>query len=150
MTHRKDAFTRIYSKLVDVQNSYRGISKQLSQTIHTMIPKNTEEVYQITALENQVNISERNIDRIEDLKFYCAISMLTEGALIDDNEITIAILLVEELIETARSEASSEDSYIKDWAADKMTIFENVRLGLLSIMTHKVDRKKDLGEINIQ
>jgi hypothetical protein len=150
MTHRKEAFINIFSKLVDVQNSYRGIVKHLSQRLHTIIPKTTEEVKLLDGLEQQVSVAERNIDKLEEVKFYCSLALLTEGALIQDNELTIAILTLEELIETARSEVQIEDEYIKNWAQEKMLTFEDARNSLLSVMTHKVDRKKEIGEIQLQ
>lgn len=150
-TWKRRVYSQIYTKLVNMQNSYRGIAKNLSQTFYATVPRNKEEIYQLDAIEKQIRVAEQNCKTLEEVKYWSTMALLTEGSLIKDEELTGAILMLEDLLHVADKERRmSDDESILVWANDKIEIIEDTLQVLYGVLEHKTNRALETGEIKIQ
>ena len=72
--------------------------------------------------------------------------MLTEGALIGDDELSATILMTEELLAVADKELeNTKDEIIETWAQEKISIMNETLEALYGILEHKTQRKLETG-----
>lgn len=147
---KKEIHREMFTGLLQLQSSYVNVSEQLTKQYHLLIPKNEAEVERLGALEQQIQVAKTNNGKIEEIKYWTSIALLTDGALITDDELMGAILSSEELIRVAQQESQSEEPDIITWAKDKLAILERVNRALYDVMDHKMHRKEELGEITLQ
>lgn len=147
--YKRKVYEDIFSRIVSTQETYHNLTRELLKKISSAIPKTKEEVEMLTRSEAQIDVLNNHVGRLEDLKYFCSISLLSEGALITSEELSHTITLVEQLIIIAEMELESDETFVSDWADKKIDLFEQIREVLLQILEHKLRRKHKIGESEI-
>lgn len=150
MTFKKQIHKDLYMSILQLQRSYLNVAEQLSKQCNLLIPKTEDDVKRLGEIEQQVQVAQLNYAKLEEIKYWTSLTMLTDGALVSDDELTAALCMVEELYEVAQHESNSPEQEIAEWAKKKLDIFEKVNNGLYAMFDHKKNRKEALGEITIQ
>jgi hypothetical protein len=144
---RRDTYAKVANSLSDIQASYRKIIRYLDRR---SVGQDVEETLR-AELDKQIEIATKNIERLELIKYFSSLALLTEGALVTDDEISEIILSLEELINVCDFEyGQSEESTVQYWADEKKNIYNTIKENLLSVLSYKIGHKKKLGEITIQ
>jgi predicted nucleotide-binding protein (sugar kinase/HSP70/actin superfamily) len=149
-TNKKYIFSEIFFKIVDVQNSYARIIKQLSKKIASFIPKDLKDYEELNILDQQVDAAERNFKSLEQVKYVVSLALLTESSQATDQEMMQTINLIDDLDKIAQIEVNSEDEILRSWALNKQELWLLIRENLLAMLNYKYMRKVELGELTVQ
>ena len=147
--YRREVYEQIFGDIVSVQETYHNLTRELIKKTSVAVPQNEEEVRKLLVAEDQIKILNNHIGRLEDLKYLCSLTLLSEGSLITSEELGNTISLVEELIMIADQEGDSPEEFIADWAKTKLALYEKIRDVLFQILDHKMKRKQNIGEMDL-
>jgi hypothetical protein len=144
---RREVYTRVVYNLSDIQASYRKIIRYLDK--RAADPYIDESLR--LELEKQIDIAIKNIERLESIKYFSSLALLTEGVLVTDEEISEIVISLEELMNICDFERDQSDEItVQNWAEEKKNIYDTLRQSLLAIFSYKLDHKKKLGGITVQ
>jgi len=147
--YKREAYEMIFTKIVLIQETYHKLVRELIKSISSSIPASKQDVEKIIRAEEQVDILSAHIGKLEDLKYFSSLALLSEGGLITSEELGYAISSATEMINIAKIELESDESFIKNWAIQKIDLLEQIEEVMLQILDHKTKRKTKIGEIKI-
>lgn len=147
--YKRDVYEDVFAQLVQVQETYHNLARELIKKTSASIPKSKDEVEQLLASDSQIEVLNDHIGRLEEIKFLSGLALLSEGALITDSEISSAIGTTEELLGVAETEYKSEENAINKWAKQKVDLFEKIKEIFLQILEYKLNKKHKMGEMEL-
>ena len=142
-------YTKIYTKIVIVQETYHNLVRELIKKIASLLPKNQVEYDLLTTIDAQIIAIDRHISKLEEIKYFLSLSVLTNGASIQDSDLTAALILIEEMTSIAKIELTSSETFVQSWATKKIELFDDAKEALYQVFQHKVERATKVGIINI-
>ena len=147
---KRQLYDKVYTSLTNVQRSYGSISQHLSKYIGVTIPKTPEDVAMLDAAHRNILIANDSITRVEDVKFICGLALLSDGALVGNEEVAIVIESLDELIFMADKEQEIGDIIVAEWAATKAKSFSEVKKVLLELLNYKLKRQTHFNKTELQ
>ena len=146
ITNKKFSYEQVYINLTSIQRNYNNIIQYLSKKIGESIPSSLSQVEDIDMMERQIKIaSELNV-QIEELKYYCSLSFLTDGILSSEEEISYALDILDSFLTTIEIELRSDEAQVREWARVKKEHLEDIKHALLLFLGNKISRQINLNK----
>jgi len=146
IVNRRRIYEQVYHDISSIQKSYSLIAQEISRSIGASIPSNKKEVFNLDIAEEQIVIANNNIQYLEEIKYTCGLAFLSEGALVELEELSKAINSLAEFIEICDKEGHTVDDEIYEWAMTKKAYFFKTKEALLDIMSYKLKRKLQIED----
>jgi len=146
--YRRLVFEQVFKSLVDVQQAYHNLTRKLIKA-SMLIPKDKQQVDELEHIDRQIEYLNSHISKLEQIKFYCSMTILTEGSVVTSTELGHAIELIELFLEFAYEERKSKEDFISSWALQKIELFEELSDIMLQIFESKTKRQQKVGEVKI-
>lgn len=147
---KKQIYLDLYNKLLSVQKSYEEVDIQLREKIISLIPRDETDIARLDLLKHQLEVVGLNKEKLEEIRYWCNLAVLTEGSLISSDELSNLIVSLEGLVLVASNEAKGTDPSIIIWAEEKVVVFQGALDILYRILEHKLQRKLDTGMVKLQ
>jgi len=147
--YKREAYDLIFTKIVAVQETYHALIREMIKGISSTIPSSQDDVNRIDLAEDQIDLMSTHVGKLEDLKYFASLALLSEGSLITLDELGYALSSIDQMAAVATLETKSDQGFIRSWAKQKLELFEQATEILNQILDHKIKRRHKIGEIEI-
>lgn len=148
---RKEVYEILYNNLSRIQDFYRSFSIQCSQQLWQAelsdLPFDENEEKYREDLENAAYTSESQTRNLEMIKYKMSLAVLSEGVLIEEQDLTETINEIDKILYKAEEETSTKNKHLKKWTNTKIKYLNDTRHILLQILEHKLAIKVNLGKV---
>lgn len=148
MNYKRQLNQQVYDQIGLMILSYEEIvEKLIRKSIHTSYDEEVDS-YDILLIESQIENGKRYVDQLREIQFWSMITILSDGGLINETELTTILTIINDLLNIASDELKNKQ--LADWASDKIIVLDQIRDVLLQIFQHKVQIKTKRGDLTLQ
>lgn len=139
------SYEQAYLNLTSIQQSYGSIAQYLNRKIGEAIPSSLLHIEEADLMEKQILIANESSIQLEELKYYCSISFLTNGVKSSEAQLTYAIEILDNFLIIIELELKAEEAQVRRWALIKKEQLSQIKSVFIALLSSKIDRQINLG-----